>query len=54
MGSRRKLRDGFNARAIILSAPLVLAACGGGGGFSLADGGIRGTGKSVGPVLPSH
>ncbi|RMJ04253.1 hypothetical protein DOQ08_01573 [Marinobacter litoralis] len=28
----------------------ILAACGGGGGTSVADGGIRGTGSSVGPV----
>lgn len=43
----------INGRArvalVAMVATLALVACGGGGG-SIADGGIRGTGKSVGPV----
>ncbi|WP_328186153.1 DUF5666 domain-containing protein [Marinobacter sp. OP 3.4] len=35
---------------LLLSLTMLLASCGGAGGGSVAEGGIRGTGSSVGPV----
>ncbi|GGY81155.1 DUF5666 domain-containing protein [Marinobacter zhanjiangensis] len=41
--------SGVSAISVLLLT-MLLASCGGGGGSSVADGGIRGTGSSVGPV----